>query len=38
MGAVELEDEQRVKVTEHLVMVHLSVQKFSVEYLEVYKR
>jgi dynein heavy chain len=25
MGDVELEDDQRVKVTEHLVMVHLSV-------------
>jgi len=29
MGAVKLEDEEKTKVTEHLVMVHLSVQTFS---------
>jgi len=26
MGTVELEDDQKTKVTEHLVMVHMSVQ------------
>lgn len=38
MGAVELEGDQREKVTQHLVMVHLSVQKFSADYKEIYKR
>ena len=38
MGGVQLEDDQRTKVTEHLVMVHLSVQKFSNEYKTTYKR
>lgn len=38
MGTVELEDDQRQKVVDHLVMVHLSVQKFSTEYKIIYKR
>jgi dynein heavy chain len=38
MGGVELEDDEKQKVTEHLVMVHLSVQKYSEEYKAVYKR
>ena len=38
MGNVELTDEERTKVTEHLVMVHLSVQRFSVDYKNIYKR
>lgn len=38
MTSVELEPEERSKVTDHLVMVHLSVQKFSTEYKLVYKR
>lgn len=38
MTSVELEADERQKVTDHLVMVHLSVQKFSTEYKLVYKR
>jgi dynein heavy chain len=38
MGNVALEDEEREKVTQHLVMVHLSVQKFSVDFKAIYKR
>jgi len=38
MGAVDLEEEQREKVTSHLVMVHLSVQKFSLDFKSIYKR
>jgi dynein heavy chain len=38
MGVVDLEEEQREKVTSHLVMVHLSVQKFSVDFKSIYKR
>lgn len=38
MGAVQLEDEQREKVTQHLVLVHLSVQKFSLDFKAIYKR
>jgi dynein heavy chain len=38
MGDVELEEEQRAKVIEHLVMVHLSVQKYSEDFKAIYKR
>jgi dynein heavy chain, axonemal len=38
MGSVQLEEEEKKKVTEHLVMVHLSVQTFSTEFKTVYKR
>jgi dynein heavy chain len=38
MGVVDLEGDQREKVTRHLVMVHLSVQKFSVDFKNIYKR
>jgi len=38
MGGVELEDDQRSKVIDHLVMVHLSVQEYSEEFKTVYKR
>ena len=38
MGAVELDDDARLKVTEHLVMVHLSVQTYSLEFKAVFKR
>jgi len=38
MGDVELEEEQRVRVIEHLVMVHLSVQKYSLDFKAIYKR
>lgn len=38
MGTVELADDEKQKVTEHLVMVHLSVQRYSEEYKAVYKR
>jgi len=38
MGSVELEEGEREKVTSHLVMVHLSVQKFSVDFKAIYKR
>jgi dynein heavy chain len=38
MGAVKLEDEVRDKVTKHLVLVHLSVQEFSIDFKAIYKR
>lgn len=38
MGSVELEDDERQKVIDHLVMVHLSVQDYSEEFKNVYKR
>lgn len=38
MGNVQLEDDERTKVTEHLVMVHLSVAKFSDDFKNIYKR
>jgi len=38
MGDVELEEDQRTKVIEHLVMVHLSVQKYSEDFKAIYKR
>jgi dynein heavy chain len=38
MGAVELEDDEREKVITHLVMVHLSVQDYSEEFKNIYKR
>lgn len=38
MGAVELEDDEREKVITHLVMVHLSVQEYSEEFKNIYKR
>lgn len=38
MGGVELEDDERQKVIDHLVMVHLSVQEYSTEFKAVYKR
>jgi dynein heavy chain len=38
MGEVELADDERVKVTEHLVMVHLSVQRYSEDFKAIYKR
>jgi dynein heavy chain len=38
MGAVKLEEEVRDKVTKHLVLVHLSVQTFSIDFKAIYKR
>jgi dynein heavy chain len=38
MGAVELEEDIKSLVTQHLVLVHLSVQKFSIDFKAIYKR
>jgi len=38
MGEIELEEDERTKVIEHLVMVHLSVQKYSEDFKAIYKR
>jgi len=38
MGTVELEEDEKTKVTEHLVMVHMSVQQYSVDFKTIYKR
>lgn len=35
---VTLDDEMLPKVTDHIVMIHLSVQKYSVDFEQVYKR
>jgi dynein heavy chain len=35
---VTLEDEMLPKVTDHIVMIHLSVQKYSADFEQVYKR
>lgn len=38
MGEVKITDEEREKVTSHLVMVHMSVQKYSEDFKNIYKR
>ena len=38
MGAVELSEDEKAKVTDHLVLVHLSVQTYSEEFKAIYKR
>ena len=38
MGDVALAADQKSKVTKHIVMVHLSVQEFSIEFKQKYKR
>jgi dynein heavy chain len=38
MGTVELEANEKKSVIEHLVVVHLSVQKFSNDFKMIYKR
>jgi dynein heavy chain len=38
MGGVQLTDDDRTKVTQHLVLVHLSVQKYSEDFKAIYKR
>lgn len=38
MGAVPLEPETKEKVTQHIVMVHLSVQEFSAVFKQKFKR
>jgi dynein heavy chain len=38
MTEVALEAEEKQKVTDHLVMVHISVQKFSIDFATIYKR
>lgn len=38
MGNVALEADEKDKVTQHIVMVHLSVQEFSIEFKQKYKR
>ena len=38
MGEVALEQEEKDKVTSHLVMVHMSVQKYSLDFARIYKR
>jgi dynein heavy chain len=35
---VELDDEHRVNVVNHIVLIHTSVQKYSVEFDTIYKR
>lgn len=38
MGEVKITDEERDKVTSHLVMVHMSVQQYSEDFKAIYKR
>lgn len=38
MGNVALDAEEKEKVTSHLVMVHMSVLKYSVDFKAIYKR
>ena len=38
MGDVALETEEKAIVTSHLVMVHMSVQQYSLDFIRIYKR
>lgn len=38
MGDVALSDDDKEKVTGHLVMVHMSVQKYSEDFKNIYRR